>query len=193
MHIRSIDVALRAAVINGVLDSRRVAPVVKDTFAYHRAVQRLQHLRQSIERTMHRQMKAVPAFSLVLVEQALWTRFELCVHEVWMTVHSNGPEDNDPVVATAEVVLHAINAGQLSVEDAFRLGLIVVDAPADQRVELSALLNAALTKDKGRDVGQIPVGIAGVATDSSAQTHKLEALPGRHPQRQSPAGLGAPG
>jgi hypothetical protein len=129
-------------------DNGRLAPVLKDMFAYHCAVQRLQRVRQSIERALQDRPDAPAAFSLMLVEQRLWTRYVRRSQDLWMTVHTEGPYTGEPVVLTAEVVLDAIMAEQISVEKAFRRGLIVVKAPAASRQQLKALLNRALTTDK---------------------------------------------
>lgn len=134
----------------GLHDDGRLAPVLKDMFAYHRAVQRLQRVRQSIERALHDRPDAPAAFSLLLVEHRLWTRYVRRAQDIWMTVHTEGPHTGEPIVLTAEIVLDAITAGQISVEKAFRRGLIVVKAPAASRHELRALLTKALTTDRGR-------------------------------------------
>jgi hypothetical protein len=131
-------------------DNGKLAPVLKDMFAYHRAVQRLQRLRQSIERALHARPDAPAAFSLLLVEQRLWTRYVRRSQDLWMTVHTGGPHTGEPIVLTAEVVLDAITASQISVENAFRRGLIVVEAPAASRHQLRALLTRALATDKAR-------------------------------------------
>lgn len=142
---------------SGLRDNGRLAPVVKDMFAYHRAVQRLQRLRQSIERALHDRPDAPAAFSLLLVEQRLWTRYVRHSRDLWMTVHTQGPHSGEPVVLTAEVVLDAITAGQISVENAFRRGLIVVEAPAASRHALRALLNNALATDRNGGRGPLRI------------------------------------
>jgi hypothetical protein len=131
-------------------DNGRLAPVPKDMLAYHRAVQRLQRVRQSIERALHGRPDAPAAFSLLLVEQRLWTRYVRRAQDLWMTVHTEGPRTGEPIVLTAEIVLDAITAGRISVEKAFRRGLIVVKAPAAARQQLKALLNSGLMTDKSR-------------------------------------------
>jgi len=125
------------------------APVLTDMLAYHRAVQRLQHLRRSLERALQAGSDAPSAFSLLLVEQGLWTRYARRSQELWMTVHTQGPQTGEPVVLTAEVVLDAIAAGQLSIKSAIRRGLVVV-APAEQSGGLIALLKDALTRDSAQ-------------------------------------------
>jgi hypothetical protein len=126
------------------------APVLTDMLAYHRAVQRLQHVRRSLERALQNGSDAPPAFSFLLVEQGLWTRYVRRAQDLWMTVHTDGPQAGEPVVLTAEVVLDAIIAGQISIKSAIRRGLVVV-APAPQNGGLAALLKKALTKDNEQE------------------------------------------
>jgi hypothetical protein len=146
---------------SGLHDNGRLAPVLKDMFAYHCAVQRLQRLRQSIERALHDRPDASAAFSLLLVEQRIWTRYVRRAHDIWMTVLTEGPAAGEPIVLTGGVVLDAIGAGQLSVAKAFRRGLIVVKAPAAARQELKALLNNALSDESPRPLRISPAHFQG--------------------------------
>jgi hypothetical protein len=127
----------------------RLAPVLNDMLAYHRAVQRLQHLRRLFEAALQHRPDAPSAFSFLLVEPGLWTRYVRRAHDLWMTVHTEGPQAGEPVVLTAEVVLDAIGAGQISINNAIRRGLVVV-APAEQSGGLTALLKSALGNDSGQ-------------------------------------------
>jgi hypothetical protein len=138
-----------------------LVPVLKDMFAYQRAVQRLQRVRLLIERVLEDRVELPAAFSLLLVEHRIWTRYVRQAQDLWMTVHTEGPGSGEPVVLTGEVVLDAIATGQLSVTQAFRRGLIVVKAPGAAGRELRALLHKALTETGGDRVRIFPMHFPG--------------------------------
>jgi len=138
-----------------------LAPVLRDMFAYQRAVQRLQRVRLSIERVLEDRPELPAAFSLLLVEHRIWTRYVRQAQDLWMTVHTEGPASGEPIVLTGEVVLDAIATGQLSVTQAFRRGLIVVKAPGAAGRELRALLHKALTERGGDPVRIFPTHFPG--------------------------------
>jgi hypothetical protein len=142
-------------------DTGTLAPVLRDMFAYHRAVQQLQRVRQSIERVMEDCPELPNAFSLLLVEHRIWTRYVRQTQGLWMSVHTEGPESGEAVVLTGEVVLDAIATGQLSVVQAFRRGLLVVRAPAAAGRELKALLHKALTERGGDPLRIFPMHFPG--------------------------------
>lgn len=64
------------------------------------------------------------AFSMLLIEPMLWTRFALLDGRMVTSVHTDGPASGDPVVIAAEAALAEIVAHRLTPEDAFRLGLL---------------------------------------------------------------------
>jgi hypothetical protein len=95
---------------------------------------------------VHDQKLGGPSFSLLLVEAGLWTRYVPDAEGVSIAVHASGPQPADALVFTGEAVIEAITGGRLSVNDAFRRGLIVIDgSPAVSR-DLSTLLQAALAE-----------------------------------------------
>jgi hypothetical protein len=65
-----------------------------------------------------------PAFSLVLVEPVLWTRFEPRTDGLYAKVHVASPERGDLVLVTGEAVISEIALGRLTVGDAAKIGLI---------------------------------------------------------------------
>jgi hypothetical protein len=141
-HALEVSAALRNAANAQLLDRRLVAPTFVNMMGYHRAVRRLQRLRDSLERAMHEQTLAGPGFSLLLVEAGLWTRYVPDAEGVSIAVHTAGPQPADALVFTGEAVIEAITGGRLSVDEAFRRGLIVIDDPAAGR-DLRVLLRAA--------------------------------------------------
>jgi hypothetical protein len=88
----------------------------------------------------------VPGFALLLVEAGLWTRYVLDAEGVSITAHASGPQPADALVFTGEAVIEAITGGRLSVDEAFRRGLIVIDGSPVASRDLSALLRAALAE-----------------------------------------------
>ncbi|SDR63830.1 hypothetical protein SAMN05519103_09083 [Rhizobiales bacterium GAS113] len=64
------------------------------------------------------------AFTLVLIEPMLWTRFSIHEGHVATTVHVEGPQPGDLVVVTAEAVLRLIVDRRMTAERAEELGLI---------------------------------------------------------------------
>jgi hypothetical protein len=74
-----------------------------------------------------------PAFSLVLVEPVLWTRFEPRPDGLHAKVHVASPEPGDLVLVTGEAVIGEIALGRLSVGDAVKIGLIRLYGSEKQR------------------------------------------------------------
>jgi hypothetical protein len=151
----------KSASVSELHDVGTLAPVLRDMFAYQRAVQRLQRVRLSIERVLEELSELPAAFSLLLVEHRIWTRYVRQAQDLWMTVHTEGPGGGEPIILTGEVVLDAIATGQLSVAQAFRRGLIVVKAPGAAGRELRALLHKALTEKGGEPVRIFPMHFPG--------------------------------
>jgi hypothetical protein len=145
---RAIEVtaALRDRSNAPILDTRLVAPTFANMLGYHRAVRRLQRLRESLERAVHEQRLAGPGFSLLLVEAGLWSRYLPDAEGVSIALHTAGPQPADVLVFTGEAVIEAIASGRLAADDAFRRGLIVVDGAAGASRDVSALLRAALNR-----------------------------------------------
>jgi hypothetical protein len=144
---RSVEVsaALRSATNAQVLDRQLVAPTFVNMMGYRRAVRRLQRLRDSLERVvMQDRSPSGAAFSLLLVEAGLWTRYLPDSEGVAITVHASGPQPTDVLVFTGEAAIEAIGSGRMSADEALRRGLIVIDGPAAAGRELWPQLRAAL-------------------------------------------------
>ena len=127
--------------------SARTASVVRidgDT-AFQRTERRLQRLRASLQQAAQQRGVTLPAFSLLLVEPALWSRFSTGADGVTVAIDTEAPPAGSPVVVTGAAVIAAIAAGRVAPKEAFQRGLIVVDAPAQARADVKALLVAALS------------------------------------------------
>ena len=109
---RAIEVAtaLRDRSNAPILDTRLVAPTFANMLGYHRAIRRLQRLRESLERAVHERGLTGPGFSLLLVEAGLWSRYVPDGEGVSIAVHTAGPQPADAVVFTGEAVIEAIGS-----------------------------------------------------------------------------------
>ena len=65
-----------------------------------------------------------PAFSLLLIEPMLWTRFTSDEGDAQVQVHVAGPQAGDLVVISGEEVIRAIANNALTIGEAYRSGLI---------------------------------------------------------------------
>ena len=76
-------------------------------------------------------------FSLVLVGPGLWSHFHMSTGGVLANYHTDGPLDGKVVVLTHASVLRAMLAGNLSIEQATRLGLIAYSGDDTSPVQRS--------------------------------------------------------
>jgi hypothetical protein len=125
------------------LDRQLVAPAFVNTMGYHRAIRRLQRLRDSLEWAVQARKLTGPSFSLLLVEAGLWSRYVPDGEGVSIAIHMPGPQPTDAIVFTGEAAIEAIASGRLSTDEAFRRGLIVIDGAPSANRDLSALLRGA--------------------------------------------------
>lgn len=80
-------------------------------------------------------------FSLVLVGPGLWSHYRMTAGGVLARYHTEGPVAGKAVVLTHATALHALLAGNLSIEQATELGLIAYSgrdtAPIKRAFEIS--------------------------------------------------------
>jgi hypothetical protein len=139
-----VAAALRHSANAELLDQKLVTPTFVNLMGYHRAVRRLQRLRDGLERAVLDQHVPSPAFSLLLVEAGLWTRYVADADGVSIMPHAPGPQATDALVFTGEAVIEAIASGRLSTDEAFRRRLIIVDGAADAGNQVAAWLRGGL-------------------------------------------------
>jgi len=72
--------------------------------------------------------RARPGISVVLQETMLWTRYPA---DGPLEFHVNGPHEADLVIVTDEPVVHAIEAGQLTVAAAVEAGYVRLYGPTE--------------------------------------------------------------
>jgi hypothetical protein len=115
--------ALTMAHLNGTIPVERKLPPGKDLFggAFRRAAQMLR--RYGEELPDHSYDADGFAFSLVLIEPMLWTRFAFDDGQVRTEVHVDGPQRSELVVVSAEAALREIVARRLTMSAAEAAGL----------------------------------------------------------------------
>ncbi len=90
--------------------------------AYHGTLRSIEQYSQQLRMASDGTRPA--AFSLLLIEPMLWTRFASENGELRTQVHTSGPQAEDLVVITAEPVIREVTRNRLTLGEAHRLGLI---------------------------------------------------------------------
>ena len=148
-HPGAIDVAMaiQAAADAGTIEPQSASVPPASMVAYHRMVRQIEQFRNMLEAAGKRR-NAAPAFSLLLVESALWSRFEPEPAGIELAIHTAGPDSDEPVVLTTGGVLRAVLEGRLSAADALHRGLIRVEAATEAKLALFELLSAAAKSER---------------------------------------------
>ena len=148
-HPGAIDVAMaiQAAADAGTIEPQSASVPPASMVAYHRMVRQIEQFRNVLEAAGKRR-NAAPAFSLLLVESALWSRFEPEPAGIELAIHTAGPDSDEPVVLTTGGVLRAVLEGRLSAADALHRGLIRVEAATEAKLALFELLSAAAKSER---------------------------------------------
>ena len=148
-HPGAIDVAMaiQAAADAGTIEPQSASVPPASMVAYHRMVRQIEQFRNMLEAAGKRR-NAAPAFSLLLVESALWSRFEPEPAGIELAIHTAGPDSDEPVVLTTVGVLRAVLEGRLSAADALHRGLIRVEAATEAKLALFELLSAAAKSER---------------------------------------------
>jgi hypothetical protein len=139
-HPGSIDVASAVEIAEqaGII-APQPGPAAASLVAYHRTVKRIEQFRTLIEAGG---TTSTPAFSLVLIESALWSRFTPNPAGLMLAIHTSGPNEDEPVVLSNGGVIQSVLDGRLSAADALHRGLIRVEAAIDAKLALFELLAA---------------------------------------------------
>jgi hypothetical protein len=148
-HPGAIDVAMaiQAAADAGTIEPQSASVPPASMVAYHRMVRQIEQFRNMLEAAGKRR-NAAPVFSLLLVESALWSRFEPEPAGIELAIHTAGPDSDEPVVLTTGGVLRALLEGRLSAADALHRGLIRVEAATEAKLALFDLLSAAAKSER---------------------------------------------
>ena len=122
------------AISTAVAEKRLPAPApVRGGFGllgYHGTARALDRLAEQLR--MSSDEATLPAFSLLLIEPMLWTRFVSESGDVRPQVHMSGPQAGDVVVISGEEVIREIAHKRLSIREAYRRGLIRLYGTEDQ-------------------------------------------------------------
>jgi hypothetical protein len=127
-HPRSLEVAMavHGAVQRGGFDVAAAGPDLDGEAGLQRANWRLQRLGRSLGGAE----AGEPVIALVLVDRALWARLAPAALGAAVQLHVDGPAAGDVVAVSSELVLVLLLAGQLSGNEAMRLGLLQLEGEA---------------------------------------------------------------
>jgi len=116
------------------VSERRLPPPIfgreRDPWGYQRIVLLLDHYARRFR--LPSEETQPPAFSVLLIESMLWTRFAPEGGELQSQVHVSGPRAGDLVLISGEDVIREIANSRLSVGKAYRLGLVRLYGPEGQ-------------------------------------------------------------
>lgn len=132
--------ALTQARMEGVVAAPSEAPAAKDPFGsrFRKTAQMLQQVGDTLGVDPSDDL----AFSIVLIEPMLWTRFSMRDGHVATSVHVSGPAAGDLVVIATEAVIREIADHRLTPERAAELGLIRIYGDPAKRARLQAIFAA---------------------------------------------------
>jgi len=131
------------AVAQAVSERRLPAPVsgrsLGGLVGYHGTLRSIEQYAQQLR--MLSNGTRPPAFSLLLIEPMLWTRFASENGDLRTQVHASGPHAEDLVVITAEEVIREVTRNRLTLGEAHRLGLIRLYGKEEQMTLFLTLYN----------------------------------------------------
>lgn len=134
---------------SGVLP-RRSRESSKNLFAYHRTAAQLKSLENV---TPMSSGDAAYPFAILLLDSVLWTRVTPSDDRYSVSVHVNGPAEDDVVVVTHGKVIGALLDGSLGAATAEAHGLVRFYGPADrQDIVRRALAGIVVPVNTGRSV-----------------------------------------
>jgi hypothetical protein len=113
------------AMAQAVSETRLPAPTSgreRDPWGYRLAMQLIDQYAQQLR--MLSGGARPPAFSVLLIEPMLWTRFVSADGDLQTKIHTSGPEAGDLVLISGEDVIREIANSRLSIGEAYRHGLI---------------------------------------------------------------------
>ena len=130
--------ALTQARMEGVVAPPSEAPTAKDAFGsqFHKTARMLQQLGDTLRVDPSDDL----AFSMVLIEPMLWSRFAVSGGRVATSVHVNGPPAGDVVVIASEAVVREIVGHRLTPLRAEELGLIRIYGDPVKIAQLRAMI-----------------------------------------------------
>lgn len=148
LHPRSVEVALavRQAVADGALPEQALAPGMLNGAGLWRATEQLNQFGRRISTVGTGTAEIRPNIAALLSELALWTRYVRGVEGFRTVVHAAGPLPADIVVVSDLAVLKALNEGSLSIGDALKRSLVVIDATGPEVDCIATLLMAAFSR-----------------------------------------------
>lgn len=146
LHVRT---AVSQAEASGLLDANK-AGAQSGAFAFFRATAAMKSFGTNLADP--RLAKASIAVSVVLIPQALWTRFEIHSDGVIVQGHAEGPLESDVVIVTEEAVIRAIVDETLPPDVAEDRGLLRFYGDLGQIQQARAALATRRQKDQALPV-----------------------------------------
>ena len=130
--------ALTQARMEGVVGRPTAAPASKDLFGsqFQMTARMLEQFAGALRIDVSDDM----AFSMVLIEPMLWTRFALRDGRVATWVHVDGPAEGAPVVIATEAALEEIASRRLTPKRAEEMGLLRIYGDPVRAARLRAIL-----------------------------------------------------
>jgi hypothetical protein len=99
-----------------------MATLWSDKFPLQRHVRAVQKFEEALN--LAAQGRAPIAFSMVMIEPMLWTRYAPADDRAKATIHTEGAEPGELVLVSAEDVINAIGNGRWSIGEAHAAGLL---------------------------------------------------------------------
>jgi len=144
----SVFGAVTSASQDGLLTIRDF-PQTRDFFAYHRTVKQLTAFPRLLESSGAGDNET--AFSLVLIDTMLWTRFDRTTSGYSARIHDDQPSYGELVVVTHGEVLEALVDGELGLNEALDRGLLRTYGPEGHEGEfLKDILQKAANGMNGK-------------------------------------------
>lgn len=131
-----VRTAVWQAQLNGVLP-RRKRSAEKDLFSYQRTASQLMKMARHLRVSQGNEL----AFTVVLLDSMLWTRFVSGPETYVATVHADGPKNGDVVLVAETPVIRAFVEGRLDPESAERHGLFRLYGPMNKQAEVRNALS----------------------------------------------------
>lgn len=146
LHVRA---AVSKAAAAGLLAPEKTG-AQSGPFAFYRAAAAMKSFGTNLADP--RLARSAMAVSVVLIPQAMWTRFEISVDGVTVQGHAEGPLESDLVIVTEETVIRALVEGSMDASVAEESGLLRFYGNSEHIEQVRTALSRTLQKDQALPV-----------------------------------------